>query len=369
MRKRIERALKRRFARCAALFLDRRRITPAELERLEISRLLVIRQHNQMGDMLLAVPAFRGLRRRFPGARISLVAAPINAAAAARIPYIDEVLTYAKRRNRWNPLALPAFVAGLRSRRFDAVIVLNTVSFSITSMLLAAASGARVRLGSTSRPFGNDLSARFYHLELPLPPPEELAAMHESRHNLYPLAPIGVREDDLRSIVVPTAEEERDAGRFVAASVGDGTPFVVVHPGAGKRGNIWPPERFAEVVSALHDRRGAGAIAVRGPVDGPAVDAFLRSCRVRPAVVSSPGIGFLASLMKRASCVLCNDTGIMHVAGAAGARCVAVFGPTDPRRWKPPNDTVVAVRARDGRVESVEADEVLEAVERLLALR
>jgi ADP-heptose:LPS heptosyltransferase len=366
--KRIERTLKRAFARFVALFLDRRRITPGEFNDMKISRLLVVRQHNQMGDMLLAAAAFRGLRRRFPEARISLVAAPINAAVAARNPYVDEVLTYAKRRNRGNPLALAAFVAELRRRRFDAVIVLNTVSFSITSMLLAASSGARVRLGSTSEPFGHDLSARFYHLELPLPRPEELALMHESRHNLYPLATIGVREDDLRSVVVPTAGEEADAGRFIAAAVGRGSPFVVIHPGAGKQGNVWPPARFAEVASALRERHGAGVIAVRGPVDGSAADAFLRACRIRPAVVSSPGIGFLASLMKRASCTVCNDTGVMHVAGAAGARCVAVFGPTDPRRWKPVNETVVAVRADDGRVESVAVEAVLAAIERLLTV-
>lgn len=367
MSKKIEKSLKLALARLVSAFLDRRRVTPAELDGMNPSRILVIRQHNQMGDMLLAVPAFRGLRKRFPGARISLVAAPINAAAAARCPYVDEVLTYAKRKNRVNPLALAAFVARLRAGRFDAVIVLNTVSFSITSMLLAAASGARVRIGSTSGPFGHDLSARFYHLELPLPAPGELARMHESRHNLYPLESIGVKEDDLRSLIVPTSEEELAAESFLDASVGK-SPFIIVHPGAGKKQNIWPPERFAAVASQLQRRYGVGVIAVRGPVDGPASDEFIRASASRPTVVSSPGIGFLASLMKRASCTLCNDTGIMHVAGAAGARCVAVFGPTDPLRWKPVNETVAAVRAEDGRVESVTVESVLDAAVRLLAL-
>lgn len=367
-RKRIERVLKLSFARSVALFLDRRRITPEEFARMEISRLLVIRQQNQMGDMLLAVPALRGLRKRFPRARISLVAAPINEAAAVRNPDVDEVFTYAKRRQRSNPRALASFVAGLRRRRFDAVLVLNTVSFSVTSMLLAAASGARVRLGSTSRPFGHDLSSRFYHLELPLPSADELAGMHESLHNLYPLAPIGVAESDLRSAIVPTAGEERDAERLARAAFGAGSPFVVVLPGAGKRANIWPPERFAAAASALADRLGAGVLVVGGPVDRFAVDAFLRASERRPEAVAFVGVGTLASLMRRAACALCNDTGVMHVAGAAGARCVAVFGPTDPRRWKPVNETVVAVRAMDGNVASVAVEEVLDAAERLLAV-
>jgi ADP-heptose:LPS heptosyltransferase len=359
MRRTLERFGKLAFARIVALFLGGKRISAEEFSRMPISRLLVIRQHNQMGDMLLAVPAFRGLRRRFSNARITLVAASINRGVALRNPYVDEVLTYAKERTRRSPLALVRFIGELRRRRFDAVIVLNTVSFSITSMLLSVASGARVRVGSTSVPFGHDLSSKFYHLELPLPDPSEAARMHESAHNLYPLSPLGVHERDLRSALVATPEERAECERFIAAAVGAGRPFIIVHPGAGKRRNQWPPERFARVVSALNDRLGTCTVAVRGPVDADAMDAFLSSCPVCPAVVSLPEVGFLGALMERAVITLCNDTGIMHIAGAVGAPCVAVFGPTDPARWKPVNDEVAAVRAEDGLIESVTVDSVL----------
>ena len=366
MRKGIERASKTALARAISPFLSDKRITASELARMHVQRLLVIRQHNQMGDMLLAVPALRGLRRRFAGARITLVAAPINADVCRRNPYVDEVLVYAKEEHRRRPLGLLGFIAELRKRRFDAAIVLSTVSFSVTSMLLAAASGARVRIGSTSRPFGHDLSSRFYHLELPLPSAEELARMHESAHNLYPLSAIGVYESDLTSVLVPREDEELDCERFIAASFGQGERFIVVHPGAGKRANVWPAVRFAEVATALHDRFGLGVAAVRGPVDTAALDAFLGACGTHPVAISCPPVGFLGALMRRSALTLCNDTGIMHVAGAVGSRCVAVFGPTDPARWKPVNGTVVAVKGIDGKVESVGVEEVLAASVRLL---
>jgi len=366
VRKKIERTAKVRLAGLIALFLRGGRVSPGEFSRLPITRLLVIRQHNQMGDMLLAVPAFRGLRRRFPGARITLLGSSINGEVMANNPSVDEVLVYAKRRARRNPFELVRFVAGLRRRRFDAVIVLNTVSFSVTSMLLALASGARVRVGSTSAPFGHDLSSRFYHLELPLPSSEELAHMHETEHNLYPLAAIGVCEDDLASLLVPTAEDEAESERFIAAAFGVGARFVVVHPGAGKRQNVWPPERFAELVSLLRERCGLGAVAVRGPMDRAAMDAFVAACATHPIVLSCPTVGLLGALMARAALAVCNDTGVMHVAGAVGARCVAIFGPTDPARWKPVNDRVVAVRAADRAVSSVTVEEAFEAAVKLL---
>jgi heptosyltransferase-2/heptosyltransferase-3 len=320
-----------------------------------------------MGDMLLAVPAFRGLRRRFREARISLVAASINTDVMLNNPYVDEVFLYAKSSHRMRPDRLMHFIRSLRSRRFDAVLVLNTVSFSITSMLLALASGARIRIGSTSNPFGHDLSSRFYHIELPLPDEAELAAMHESEHNLYPLGAIGVDERDLTSILVPSREEEEACERFVAASFADGRRFIVIHPGAGKRANIWPPERFAEVCRKLGKMHRLETVVVRGPVDREAFDSFLHAAEYPRVALSSPSVGFLGALMKRAAVTLCNDTGVMHIAGAVGGCCAAVFGPTDPSRWKPAGDHVIAVQSSDRRIDSVTVDAVYAAAERLLA--
>ena len=364
--KRIEKSGKRTLARFVALFLRGEQITPERIVEMDARSILVIRQHNQMGDMLLAVPAFRGLRNRFPDAHIALLAASINTDVMMNNPYIDEVLTYAKERNRKNPLRLIRFVRSIRRRRLDLVIVLNTVSFSVTSMMLAAVSGARVRIGSSSSKFGNDLTSGFYHFELPLPGDEELARMHESEHNLHPLRAIGVRADGLESLLVPTGGEKSESERLISASFPGSSPFIVIHPGAGKKQNIWPPERFAELIRRLREVREVGVIAVRGPVDGEVFDEFLKTCSSVTTVISSPSVGLLGAIMQRASLTLCNDTGVMHIAGAVGANCCAVFGPTDPSRWKPINENVIAVRAADGLVESVSIEDVLTAAVRFL---
>ena len=144
---------------------------------------------------------------------------------------------------------------------------------------------------------------------------------------------------------------------------------MVVHPGAGKPQNVWPGRKYAEAAKILGDRYGLGIVATGGPMDAAALDAFLGACERRPIVLPCPSIGFLGALIRRSDLALCNDTGIMHIAGAVGARCVAVFGPTDPRRWKPVNATVVAVRAKDGNIESVEIEEVVAAAVSLLGNR
>jgi ADP-heptose:LPS heptosyltransferase len=364
--KKFERRGKVVLAEALAPLIGTRGSRPPLPEPGEVRSLLIIRQHNQMGDMLLAVPAFRGFRKRFPNARITLLAASINSSVMQNNPFVDEVITWSKERNRKDPLALLRFIHGLRKQRFDVLIVLNTVSFSVTSMLLGAISGAAWRAGSSSLPFGTDLTSKYYHLEFPLPGEEELAFMHESEHNLYPLRALGIEEADLSSALVPFEWEERASREFTAAAFGD-MPYAVIHPGAGKVQNIWPPERFAEVSGALFERYGMRSVAVRGPVDDIFFTRFLDACKPPPQVISCPTVGFLGALMRDAAVSVCNDTGVAHIAGAVGARCAEIFGPTDPRRWKPVSDTVVALTPDDGKVDSVTTVDVLKVVDGMLA--
>ncbi len=362
--KELERRGKKLLAGMLGFFLGADKTGPEVLGGREIRKLLVIRQQNQMGDMLLAVPALRGIRRRFPEAEISFIAATINAEVVRNNPFIDELIIYSKKRYLRNPISLVRLIAGLRRKRFDLVIVLNTVSFSVTSMLLAVASGASLRAGVTSRPFGSDLSERFYHIELPLPPERELESMHESEHNLYPLGVLDVKESDLSSLLVPADSEREQAERFIREEVkGD---FILVHPGAGKVANIWPPSNFAAAADYLAHRYSLRIVVVEGPADAEVFRDFIRSCQAEAVLLRSPSVGCLGSVMTRAAVTLCNDTGIMHIAGAVGAPSVAVFGPTDPDRWKPAVDNVTAVRADDHRIESVAVEDVIRAAEEFL---
>ena len=129
----------------------------------------------------------------------------------------------------------------MRRLRHDIVIVLHTVSFSFTSAMIGLISGSRWRVGSTSVPFGNNMSEAFYHVELPLPTQRELGNMNEAEHNLYPLAALGIRTGDISPLLVPTESEKRWAAGFIERSAEPGTITLAVHPGAGKAENIWPP--------------------------------------------------------------------------------------------------------------------------------
>jgi len=323
-------------------------------------KIFVIRQHNQMGDMLLAVPAFRAIKETFPDAEVTVLSAPINRDVLKNNPYVDHVMTF----DKLSPFGTLGLVGKARQQRFDLVIVLHTVSFSFTSGLLGLLSGACHRIGSTSAPWGHRLSTAFFHFELPLPSQQELATMNESEHNLYPLRAFGIDTDDIGPLLVPDVDNVAFAERFLRQRTRKNATVIAVHPGAGKVGNIWSTTRFGATVKLLAQSCDLDVVVIQGPRDAETVATFIADTRAGEVLKQRP-IGDVAAVLQRVDLVLCNDTGVMHVAAAAGANTLAVFGPTDPFRWAPRRDNLHIVRSDDGSLEGITADMV---AQRALAL-
>jgi len=316
-------------------------LQPAQLLSLQPSRILVVRQQNQMGDMVCATPVFRALAETFPRARIALVTAPVNMEVVRHNPHLDQVFTFDQKMWR-NPGRLFGFIRQLRQFRPEVSFVLSSVSFSVTSASLALASGARYVVGADSRPFGLDISRYAFSLEMPSNPQVD---RHSVQHSLAPLQAIGITTNDLSTVVVPSADE-KNAADAILEDLGFSRGFWAMHPGAGKKQNIWPAEGFAKMAIQAAEL-GRQVLILHGPADAEPLgklkkllgDSLGGTIRVAPAC--SIGVG--AALLHQADRFLCNDTGVMHMAGALPIPTVALFGPTDPELWKPPAPEVVAL--------------------------
>jgi ADP-heptose:LPS heptosyltransferase len=344
-----------------AVLMRPRRAGPEAVASLEVRRVLVVRQHNQMGDMVCALlPALRALRRAWPQAHLTFLAAPLSEELLQDHPDIDELLVFRKQ-EMWRPWKLVAFLRHLRSPRPDLAVVLTTVSFSTTSALLAWASGARCRAGQSSLPFGSHLSRAIYHLELP-PGPNGVS---EVEHNLEPLMALGIAVPRETPQLVPTPASRSRAAAFLASEVPGRGPLVVAHVGAGKRPNIWPGEHFATVLRALRAEQGCRIVLTEGPEDARLVQAV--AAMLGGAARWRASLGATLGLLEQAQLALCNDTGMSHVAAAVGVPTIVVFGPTDSQRWKPPGAHVHAVCAASGRVADVDPRAVLDVARSLLA--
>jgi ADP-heptose:LPS heptosyltransferase len=217
--------------------------------------------------------------------------------------------------------------------------------------MIAFAAGARYVVGGDSRPFGWDISRQAYSLEMPSRLDIEGSAVE---HSLAPLVAVGITTSDHTTVVVPAAVERARAGSLIAElELNEG--FWVLHPGAGKLQNLWPAERFAEIAE-LASAAGHDVLVLHGPADGAALASLTAAIKApttgRVRVAPQLSVGIAAALLERAGRLLCNDTGIMHIAGALRLPTVALFGPTDPTVWKPPAEEVVALRAASRRADA-----------------
>lgn len=127
--------------------------------------------------------------------------------------------------------------------------------------------------------------------------------------------------------------------------------FLAVHPGSGSPSKNWRLDGFLEAARALAG--GAAWLLVAGPAEAglaPPEGALLArewSLRV------------LGAALARAGLVLANDSGVAHLAAAAGAPTLALFGPTDPALWAPVGPWVAALRATGGDLAGIEPGAVV----------
>jgi heptosyltransferase-2 len=327
--------------RLLARGVRREPLTPAGLTALRPARIVIVRQHNQMGDMVCATPALRAIAETWPDARLALVTSPANADVVRHNPYLARVLVFERPLRR-----LPAFVGELRRWDADLAIVLSSVSFSLTSALIGLACGARHVIGADSRPFGWEFSEHCFSLQMPVVP---VVSTNAIEHGLAPLRAVGIVTADLSTVVVPSAEDRERAAQM-ARELNLSPGYWALHPGAGKRQNLWPAARFAALARRAA-AEGHQVLVLHGPADQEALSALessqLQKAAGAAAVTIAPlcGVGVAAALLEEADRFLCNDTGIMHVAGALRVPTVALFGPTDPGLWKPLAPEVVALRS------------------------
>lgn len=358
---RIEQFFKKRYAKGLERFFGRAPLGPEDVDFATIHRILIIRQHDMLGDFLLATPVLRAVRETFPHAHIGVVAREYFADIARHIRFVDEVLLFYKNGYHWTPRALGAFWRRLGSG-WDLAVVLNTVSHSLSSDLIAHFSRARFVLGSEIKPLPGASRNFFYNLIAPYAPEEK----HQTHRNLDIVRYLGIDTTDVAETMhLAEADLAMATAGLRAQGVPPG-PAIGMHLGAGKPDNRWPVARFVALGRELVQEFGVQLLVFRGPGEDALIEHFAAAADFAFVRIAPCDLIRLAALFACCDAVVCNDTGVMHLAAATGTPLVAVFGPTDPALWKPPGEKFIAIRGADARTASVGAAEVKRALQALL---
>ncbi|MFZ1731265.1 MAG: glycosyltransferase family 9 protein [Bacteroidota bacterium] len=332
-----------------------------------VERILVIRRHNHIGDTLCSLPMFAALRNRWPLASITLLATPTRYPIQLQDvnPYIDTVEYFSKgtlvevlRANR-----------SLKQKQFDMVIVPSTIAISRTSHLTAFFSGARLRVGIRSIDGVKNPMHRFLNVKGDVYWAGEHVHQEERNREIASFAGCDISQEEIRALRIPHAVDEGKVLEETLGSWVDGSRLIAVHPGAGKVQNIWPAERFADVLTDLSGS-GAGQVLVTcGTVDDAPVSelcALLSSRGIEYRVLRELPLPALSSVFRHVQLYLTNDTGTMHIAAYSGCPTVSLFGPTASWEWGPRGEHHRSVQSDNGSMSGIPVERVRLACHSLL---
>ncbi len=292
-------------------------------------RSILVGGPNWLGDAVLALPTLANLRRSLPGARISLLVRPWLSDLFRSSSFIDEVLEVPG----WNQLRWA--VTALRRRRFELALLLPN---SFRTALIATLGGIPHRIGYVTDGRGPLLTVGVR--------PSTGTSMHQADYYLGLLR--ALRWDAwerLARLPLPPGSGAEAEKLLAASGVRPDALLIGINPGAAYgTAKRWPAERFAEAADLLADRLGTTALLFGSPAEAPLTRAIRE--RIRGPAIDLGGrttLSAFTSLLGRCRLLLTNDTGAMHMAAALGLSCVALFGPTDPRRTGPlgPNHRVL----------------------------
>jgi len=160
---------------------------------------------------------------------------------------------------------------------------------------------------------------------------------HAAWQLAQPLQELGINVTDLAAKLFPSDEDREFARRFLENCE---PPILALHPGSGSEKKNWPIENWIELAkTSLNAKASFRAIVF---ISGEADEKEM--ARVRTSFEHEPQVRFahqlplpqLAAVLEQ-STFIGHDSGISHLAAAAGARCLILFGPTDPKVWAPQN--------------------------------
>ncbi|MFN8530981.1 MAG: WecB/TagA/CpsF family glycosyltransferase [Anaerolineae bacterium] len=302
-------------------------------------RFLVI-QLGDIGDLVLSTPALDALRQKYPAAHIAVLTTAAAAPLLGGTGLADQVIIFRRQtlggiKGLLNGQELKAaldLALTLRRGHFDTILFFHTFTTRAGSLkfaALSAAAGSKRRIGlqngngfflTESIPdfgFREHRAAAWLRL-MPL-----VGASSQTRPAKVARAPQKFLEP------LPPLKVDHDHRP-------NHPPRIAIHAGSGSYAPArrWEPEKFAAVANALHEKHGAEIVFVGGPGDDtPSVIAAMKAPYTD--LTGKTTLPELASVFASCDLFIGADSGVAHIAAAAGTKVITLFGPSNSEAWRP----------------------------------
>jgi len=300
----------------------------------------VVFHQGALGDFLMAASAIDELAGTSDWARIDFWSKPEHVSLLTGKSYLGEchslegaLISRLLHDNLWRTATLPDFLI-----EADNLFIFGQAGSHLMAERLSARLSAKVNWVQ-SFPAANDTHthvSRFLRRQLNglgWPLPAKAGKRIEQIIGGKPLT------------LSPTVSEKR-AARDLLRELGIYSKPVFIHPGSGGRRKVWPLGNWHGLLDWIRRESSFQVLLSIGPADDY-MDEFSGAIREAGVpIVSGLPLLRLCALLSMCRLYIGSDSGVSHLAAAAGIPAITVFGPTDPRVWAPQGRNAVAVRRK-----------------------
>jgi ADP-heptose:LPS heptosyltransferase len=283
---------------------------------------------NRLGDAVLSTGLLDHLIHIYPAARITVACGPVAAGIFQRMPNLERIVVFSKQPfgRHWLPLWGTTV-----TQWWDLVV---DIRGSALSWLI---------------------------------PARRRAIMHPTTgHKTLQLARVLNLETAPPPVAWFAPEDIATASRLLPR----GRPVIVLAPTANWAPKVWPTERFVALFQRLTETLlpGAVPVVIAGPGETEAAIArrVIQGLPGTIDLVDRLSLPRIAALLAQSSLFVGNDSGLMHLAAAAGAPTLGLFGPTSAEEYAPAGRRAAALASPDSTMDGISVDAVVEAAQRLL---
>jgi heptosyltransferase I len=299
-----------------------------------------------IGDIVHTLPALAAIRRALPEAEIAWAverrAAEILRGRNPALDRLIEIDTKALRRK--DALGKTLLIArqqlrGLRASAFDIALDFQGL---LKSAAVAKLSKAKKRYGF-ARAALREPASRFLLTDTVEIPRE----IHVIRKNLTLAAEalhIEVPEKDFEFPIATDETHRAEAEKIIAET---GANFAILNPAGGWTTKLWHAEKFGALADRIWEEHGLRSIVSVAPNENILAEKVLHNSRSGAAMAANLSLKGFYELARRARVYVGGDTGPTHLAVAARAPIIGIFGPTEWWRNGSPDEKDICVERLD----------------------
>jgi len=292
----------------------------------DISRLLLVKQADRLGNIILLNSAINAIMDNFPRIKLDLLLPAGFGGLLDGDPRVNRIFAVAKKQILLKPWKLVSLIGDLRKQKYDLAIDCSDVnSHSLTGAMYTTLSGAKLTAGWRIG------EKRTYDIEAP----RYSETVHASEMYLRLLSGVFERKMDGSPFFISTGPDSATNEKRIGINCG------------GRGSKKWPLEKFLQVGSMLGES-GVQVDFILGPDE---VDERASLQGILPAngrLLPLTPIAQLKNIIADYALFISSDTGPMHLAWSLGVPTIAIFLDSEIEKFKPLSDGSIAFDAKNG---------------------